>query len=104
MADKQGAEEGALKQGADAVSAAKAAIDNEIKKVSSDIAELGGYWTGESAVKFAGLMANWDEQVNKMNSVLVTLEEALSGTAQDQAATEQEHQSTIAGLGSMMGA
>jgi hypothetical protein len=36
------------------------------------------------------------------NEVLVTLEGALSGTERDQAATEEQHRSTISGLGSMM--
>ena len=34
----------------------------------------------------------------------MTLEDALAGTERDQAATEEAHQQTISGLGSMMGA
>ena len=102
MADVISAEEGALRRGAQAVGEAKQGIDQQVKKVRGEIDQLRGYWQGGAAVAFTGLMTNWDEQARKLNEVLVTLEEALSGTEKDQAATEEEHSSTISGLGSMM--
>jgi len=47
-------------------------------------------------------MQRWDAETSKLNNVLVDLENALRGTEQDQAATEQEHQQAISGLGAMM--
>lgn len=102
MADVISAEEGALRRGAQAVNEAKAGIDQQVKKVRGEIEQLRGYWQGGAAVAFTGLMTNWDEQARKLNEVLVVLENALAGTEKDQAATEEEHSSTISGLGSMM--
>ena len=91
-----------LADGAKAVSEAKMAIDAKIKKVSDEIAELGGIWTGAAALSFTQLMNSWDEKATKLTNVLVTLEDALRGTEKDQAASEEAHQQAIAGLGSMM--
>lgn len=102
MAETISAEEGALRKGAQAVRETKTGIDGQVKKVRGEIEQLRGYWSGAAAVSFTTLMTRWDEQTRKLNEVLVTLEDALSGTERDQAATEEQHQSTISGLGSMM--
>lgn len=104
MADQISAEEGALRKGAQAVRETKAGVDQQVKKVRGEIDQLRGYWTGAAAGSFTTLMTRWDEQTRKLNEVLVTLEAALAGTEKDQAATEDSHQQTISGLGSMMGA
>lgn len=103
MANVISAEEGALRRGAQAVNSAKAGIDQEAKKVRGEIDQLRGYWSGSAAIAFTSLMNTWDEKARGLNEVLVTLENALSGTERDQAATEEQHQSTISGLGSIMG-
>lgn len=102
MADVISAEEGALRRGAQAVNEAKGGIDQQVRKVRGEIEVLRGYWSGAAATSFTSLMTRWDAEASKLNEVLVTLEAALSGTERDQAATEQDHQSTISGLGSMM--
>jgi WXG100 family type VII secretion target len=102
VADLISAEEGALKRGAQAVNTAKAGVDQQVKFVRGEIEQVRGYWSGAAAVSYTQLMARWDEETRKLNEVLVTLEEALAGTERDQAATEESHQSTISGLGSMM--
>ncbi|KQO96864.1 MULTISPECIES: WXG100 family type VII secretion target [unclassified Leifsonia] len=104
MADQISAEEGALRKGAQAVRETKTGVDQQVKKVRGEIDQLRGYWTGAAAGSFTTLMTRWDEQTRKLNEVLVTLEAALAGTEKDQAATEDSHQQTISGLGSMMGA
>lgn len=103
MANVISAEEGALRQGAQAVAAAKAGIDQHAQKVRGEIDQLRGYWSGAAATAFTSLMNTWDEKAKALNQVLVTLEESLSGTERDQAATEESHQQTISGLGSIMG-
>lgn len=103
MANVISAEEGALRRGAQAVSTAKSGIDQQTKKVRGEIDQLRGYWSGAAATAFTTLLNSWDEKAKNLNEVLVTLEAALSGTERDQAATEESHQQTISGLGSMMG-
>lgn len=102
MADVISAEEGALRKGAEAVNTAKANIEKQIKQVRGEIEQLRSFWTGGAAGSFTQLMNRWDEESNKLNNVLVTLEDALRGTEKDQAASEQSHQQAISGLGSMM--
>ena len=102
MAQTISAEEGALRKGQQAVAEAKAGIDQQTKKVRGDIEQLRAYWTGAAAGSFTQLMQRWDAETSKLNNVLIDLENALRGTEQDQAATEQEHQQAIAGLGAMM--
>lgn len=96
------AQEGALRRGAQAVHETKAGIDQQVKQVRGEIEQLRGFWSGAAASSFAGLMTRWDEETRKLNEVLVTLEDALSGTERDQAASEESHQQTISSLGSLM--
>lgn len=98
------AEEGALKKGATAVNTAKTGIDVQVKKVRGEIEQVSSYWTGGASETYRSLMAQWDHKTRQLNQVLVTLEEALTGTERDQAETEEQHRSTITGLGSMMSA
>lgn len=102
MAQVISAEEGALRKGAEAVNTAKANIEKQISNVRGEIEQLRGFWTGSAATSFTQLLGTWDEKANKLNEVLVTLEDALRGTERDQAASEEQHQQTISGLGSMM--
>ncbi|WP_036283651.1 WXG100 family type VII secretion target [Microbacterium luticocti] len=96
------AEEGALLKGAKAVGDAKQGIDRHVKTVRGEIEQVSGYWTGAAAAAYTQLMGRWDEETRKLNNVLITLEDALKGTHQDQSNTEEEHGRTISGLTSMM--
>ncbi|MFZ4841584.1 WXG100 family type VII secretion target [Mycetocola saprophilus] len=102
MAETISAEEGALRRGAQAVNTAKSGIDQQVKKVRGEIEQLRGFWTGAAATSFTTMMNRWDEEARNLNNVLVTLEGALAGTERDQAATEEQHQQAISGLGAMM--
>lgn len=103
MAEVISAEEGALRKGQQAVAEAKAGIDQRTKKVRGEIEQLGGFWKGAAAISFTQLMQRWDAETVNLNNVLIELENALRGTEQDQAATEESHQQSISGLGAMMG-
>jgi len=103
LAEVISAEEGALRRGQQAVNEAKAGIDSHTKKVRGEIEQLRGYWSGAAAASFTQLMTRWDEETRKLNEVLVTLEQNLRSTEQDQAQTEQAHQEAISNLGAMMG-
>ncbi|MGO1259852.1 MAG: WXG100 family type VII secretion target [Microbacteriaceae bacterium] len=96
------AEEGALRKGASAVHTANTEINREVKKVRGEIEQVRAYWTGPASNSFQSLMNQWDHKTSQLNQVLVTLEDALSGTERDQAETEDQQRTTITGLGSMM--
>jgi len=104
VAEKISAEEGALQRGAQAVADAKSGIDQRVSTVRSEIETVGGMWTGPAAARFTQLMSEWDTKTKKLNAVLDTLEASLRGTAQDQQATDEQHQQTIGNLAGMMGA
>lgn len=104
MATDIAAEEGALRDGANAVAETKESIDRRMAAIRGQIEEMRSYWTGAAAGSFTQLLGTWDEKARKLNDVLVTLEDALRGTERDQAASEDSHQQTISGIGSIMGA
>lgn len=104
MAQQISAEEGALREGATAVNNAKTNIDRQLSNVRGEIEQLSSFWTGAAANSFTQLLGRWDEESRKLNNVLVTLEDALRATERDQAQAEEDHQQTISGLGSIMGA
>ena len=103
MADLISAEEGALKKGADAVNTAKGGIDEQVRKVRTELDQVSGFWTGAAAASYSQLLGRWNDETTKLNQVLVTLEDALRGTERDQAASEESHQQTIGNLGSLLG-
>jgi WXG100 family type VII secretion target len=104
MADLIAAQEGALASGANAVASTRSGIDQQVKAVRGEIEQAGSYWSGAAATSYVQLMQRWDQETSKLNNILNTLEDALRGTAADQAATEEQHQQTISGLSSIMGA
>jgi len=103
VADVISAEEGALKRGAEAVNTAKSGIDEQVKKVRTELDQVAGFWTGAAAGSYTQLLGRWNDETTKLNQVLVELEDALRGTERDQAASEESHQQTISGLSSILG-
>ena len=103
MADLIAAEEGALRRGAEAVNTAKSGIDEQVKKVRTELDQVAGFWSGAAASSYTQLLSRWNDETTKLNQVLVTLEDALRGTERDQAASEESHQQTISNLGSILG-
>lgn len=103
MADLIAAQEGALASGANAVASTRAGIAQQVQSVQGEIEQAGSYWSGAAATSYTQLMQRWNEEATKLNNILNTLEDALRGTAADQAATEEQHQQTISGLSSLMG-
>ncbi|WP_296197552.1 WXG100 family type VII secretion target [uncultured Microbacterium sp.] len=103
MNDKISATEGALVRGAEAVSGAHVDIAESTRRVSSELDQICAIWQGDAARAYGEMMTTWTAGAARINQTLVHLEEALRATHRDQVATEETHQSTILGLGSMMG-
>ncbi|HAN25385.1 MAG: WXG100 family type VII secretion target [Microbacterium sp.] len=97
------ATEGALRRGAEAVSGARADIVDSIGRVRGELDQLSAYWQGGAATAFQSLVSTWSADAQRLTAVLVEFDGALRGTERDQAATEDAHQQTISGLGTMMG-
>ena len=102
MADHISAEAGALKAGQEAVADARAGIDAEIKRVRSEIEQMGAYWTGDAANAFTNMVNAWDEKTTSINNQLIQLERSLRSTEQVQERTEQEHQQSVSKIASML--
>jgi WXG100 family type VII secretion target len=103
MTDRIRAVEGALARGAEAVSGAHSDIHASVRRVLTELDELRAHWTGDAAGSYGVLVSEWSAGADKLNAVLVHLEQALRATASDQAAVEEQHQSTIGGLGALLG-
>lgn len=103
MAQKIAAEEGALRQGQQAVAEAKQSIDNRIRMIRSEMDALGGYWSGDAATAYTTMMTAWDEKTTKLNNILIELEQKLRSTEQSQARDEENIQSTASRFQSMLG-
>ena len=103
MAERIAAEEGALREGQNAVREAKESIDGRLSTIRNLIGELGGYWSGDAATAFNALMTAWDEKSSKLNNILVDLENSLRQTEQSQARDEENVQSTTSRLQSLLG-
>lgn len=103
MSDRISAGEGALARGAEAVMGAHADIADSARRVLAELDELGATWSGDAAASYGVLVNQWTAGANRLNDVLVTLSAALTATARDQEAVEEQHGATIRGLGSMLG-
>jgi WXG100 family type VII secretion target len=103
MSERISATEGALARGAEAVSGAHAAIHDSTRRVLSELDDLAAQWSGDAAKSYGNLVTQWSADADKLNTVLVHLEEALRSTEAAQAAVEQEHGTTIGGLNALLG-
>ncbi|MDY0829893.1 WXG100 family type VII secretion target [Microbacterium sp. BG28] len=103
MSEKISAEEGALLRGAEAVSATYLDIADSTRRVIAELDQIQSIWQGEASQSYAQMMQTWTAGAQKINQTLVHLEEALRSTERSQNALEEQHQSTIGGLGAMMG-
>lgn len=101
MADLISAEDGALRQGANAVASAHAAITQKRNTVNESV-HSSGSWDSPAGKDFIRLMDSWHEKAGDLLTTLARLEEALGGAEKDQAANEDQSQQTISGLGSAM--
>jgi len=103
MNDRISATEGALARGANVVSGAHVDIQDSISRVLAELDELGAQWSGDAAGAYGRMVADWSTGAVKLNAVLVGLTQALRATDQAQQALEEQHRSTIGGLGALLG-
>lgn len=103
MSDRISATEGALARGAAAVSGTHADIADSTRRVRAELDQIQAIWSGDAARSYATMMDTWTAGAQRINQTLVHLEEALRRTERDQTAIEDQHRSTISGLGSLMG-
>ena len=103
MSEQISATEGALLRGAEAVSGTHLDITDATKRVQAELEQIQAIWQGDAARSYTEMMNSWTAGAHRINQTLVHLEEALRHTHNDQNALEEQHQSTIGGLGAMMG-
>jgi uncharacterized protein YukE len=101
MAEVISAEEGALRRGREAVTAARDAIEGKNREVADAVAGTSS-WKGAAARDFQNLMVQWQDKSKSLLTVLDGLNVALGGAETDQAQQEETSQTTITGLGSAM--
>jgi len=97
------AQEGALAKGQAAVRDANDKIKARITAITNQINDIKSHWTGAAAGAFDQLMIKWNTETDKLNKILLDLEQALKTTETDQARTEEEHQASIKNLSGLLG-
>ncbi|MEV7694881.1 WXG100 family type VII secretion target [Microbacterium sp. NPDC089189] len=103
MSDQISAEEGALRRGAEAVSTTHVDITDATRRVQRELDQIQAIWQGDASRAYTEMITTWTAGAHRINQTLVHLEEALRSTERSQAALEEQHQSTIGGLGAIMG-
>lgn len=100
--DRIGADEGALKAGADAAVQAGGTIRRLSNDVEQAVEATRGRWVGAGAEEFRSLMRQWDEKTESMIKVLDQLAEALGATERDRAAQEDSVTNEVSAMRSAM--
>jgi WXG100 family type VII secretion target len=103
MSEQISATEGALLRGAEAVSGTHLDIADATRRVQAELDQIQSIWRGDAAKSYTEMMNTWTAGAHRINQTLVHLEGALRSTHRDQSALEEQHRSTIGGLGAMMG-
>ena len=101
MADQR-AVVGALKDGHAAVQSTKEAIDGHLARLRGELDAIAGSWQGAAATQFTSLMAQWNENTEKVNQALQDLADNLQATDSsmdhNEAETENSFSQLLGGL------
>ena len=101
MADQR-AVEGALKDGHAAVQSTKEEIDGHLNRLKGELEAVRGSWQGAAATQFESLMAQWNENAEKVNRALQDLADNLNATnssfGDNEAETENSFSQLLGGL------
>lgn len=103
MAGQVSAAEGALRRGAETVARAQADLQSELRQLESQIAAIGGNWTGAGAVAFNRLMVTWNENSSRVVSALRNFEENLQASQTRHEATDESQQAMFQNLANRLG-
>lgn len=97
MADQRAAA-GALQEGIAAVESTKSDIDNHTTRLRNDLDTVRSSWQGDAATQFQSLMAQWDENVRKVNQALQDLADNLRATDSSMGHNESETKNSFSQL------
>ena len=101
MADQRLADK-ALIEGHAAVESTKRDIDGHLKRLEGDLSTVRGSWQGAAATQFESLMAQWNENAEKVNRALQDLADNLNATnssfGDNEAETENSFYQLLGGL------
>jgi|GEM_PF-590293 Uncharacterized protein conserved in bacteria len=100
--DRIGADEGALKAGADAAVEAGSTIRRLSDDVEKAVEGTHGRWIGAGAEEFRSLMRQWDQKTESMIVTLDNLAEALGATERARAVQEDSVTSQVSRMRSEM--
>lgn len=103
MAAEVSAADGALKQGADAVSRSRGELQRELSSLEGKLAGIGSHWQGQGAVAFNALMTRWREDATKIVSALNEFEQNLLSSQSSYTASDDAQQSTFSRLQGRLG-
>jgi len=103
MAAEVSAAEGAIKRGAEAVSAARQELTGELRSLEGKLSGVGSMWRGQGAVAFTSLMTRWQGDATKIISALDEFEAKLTSAQSQYTATDEAQQATFAKFSGLLG-
>ncbi|WP_146954899.1 WXG100 family type VII secretion target [Cellulomonas soli] len=103
MAGEVSAADGALKAGADAVSAGRADLQRELASLEGKLSGLGAQWQGQGAVAFTSLMTRWREDASKIVAALNEFEANLLSSQSTYTAADDTQSSSFSRLSGRLG-
>lgn len=85
------------------VSDNKTTIDQELRKLRSNMENTAGQWEGQAASAFRNLMNRFEEDALKLSQALQGIAELLQQAGSQYEAQEEEHSSSFSGISNALG-
>ncbi|WP_371497099.1 WXG100 family type VII secretion target [Kitasatospora sp. NBC_00374] len=76
-----------------------AQVQGEIGRLNSLVDSIAQGWQGAAATAYQQMQSRFNEDANALNKVLDEIKQAIEATTKAYAATEQDQQSSLTGIG-----
>ncbi|MEU9133084.1 WXG100 family type VII secretion target [Kitasatospora sp. NPDC048540] len=76
-----------------------AQVQGEIGKLNSLVDSISQGWQGQAAAAYQQMQSRFNEDANALNKVLDEIKQAIEATTKLYAATEEDQQSSLSGIG-----
>ncbi|MFJ1707990.1 WXG100 family type VII secretion target [Kitasatospora sp. NPDC088346] len=76
-----------------------AQVQGEIGRLNSLVDSIASGWQGAAATAYQQMQSRFNEDANALNKVLDEIKQAIEATTKAYAATEQDQQSSLTGIG-----
>lgn len=78
-------------------------VQADLRALRSQLDPLRGAWSGMAAVRFAELMTRWDTDAQKLNAALLSISEAIRGSATTYREQDEAQSSSLSSITTALG-